>query len=278
MALEEICRRGQRAGRGVEISAGAVGQDVLGQELCMADLTVHGAACARREGPAVDQCQSRVELLGEIGRPTAVISESSHSRQSVLISARPPEARLHSPNGQERPRRYAVALLDGDEERRIGLLECATARDDGRTAAFGEKLIERQTHAPLVTVSGDGCSRIGSRHEGCEGGSADALAPRFIGELLLPRLKANRRTAALRGANLACHPQERHQDCDGDRLELPALSQCEILSLAAADETLARNPCGDEPSSPALALLSIRAPCRQLCQETVSAWAFFTKL
>src|SRR6266852_6347621 len=104
----------------------------------MADLTVHGAACARREDPAIDECQSRVELLGEIGRATAVISVSSHSRQSVLIPPRPPEARLHSPNSQERPRRYAEALLDGREECRIGLLECATARDDGRTAALGE--------------------------------------------------------------------------------------------------------------------------------------------
>src|ERR1700736_4255292 len=120
----------------------------------MADLTVHGAACACREDPTIDQCQCCVELLGEIGRPTAVISQSSHGRQSVLIPARPPEARLHSPNGQERPRRYAEALLDGREEGRIGLLESAPARGDGRTAAFGEKLIERQAHASLVTVSG----------------------------------------------------------------------------------------------------------------------------
>src|SRR6266852_5457293 len=196
----------------------------------MADLTVHGAACARREDPAIDQCQSCVELLGEIGRATAVISESSHSRQSVLIPARPSEARLHSPNGQKRPRRDAEALLDGRQKCRIGLLECAPARDNGRTAAFGEKLIERQTHAPLVTVSSDGCSRIGSRHEGCEGGGADAPSSRFIGELLLPRLEASRRAAARRGAGFAGHPQERHQDCDGDRLELPALSHSELLS------------------------------------------------
>src|SRR5258708_40000690 len=56
MALEEICRRAQRAARGIETS-GAVGQDVLGQELGMADLAVHGAAGARREGYAIDQCQ-----------------------------------------------------------------------------------------------------------------------------------------------------------------------------------------------------------------------------
>src|SRR6266702_7260903 len=230
VALEEICRRGQRASRRVEASAGAVAQDVLGQELGMADLTVHGAACARREDSAIDQRQSCVELLGEIGRAAAVVSESWDSRQSVLIPARSPEARLHSPYGQQRPRRYAVALLDGGEQCRIGLLECATARGDGRTAAPGEKLIERQAHAPLVTVSGDSCARIASRHQGCEGGGADAPSSRFIGELLLPRLKASRRTAALRGASFAGHPQERHQDCDGDRLELPTLGHSELLS------------------------------------------------
>src|ERR1700730_14535389 len=196
----------------------------------MADLAVHGAAGACREDPAIDQCQSCVELLGEIGRSTAVISESRHRRQSVLIPARPSEARLHSPNGQERPRRDAEALLDGRQQCRIGLLECAPARDDGRTAAFGEKLIERQTHAPLVTVSSDGCSRIVSRDEGCERGSADALSPRFIGELLLPRVEASRRTAALRGTSFAGHPHQRHQDCDGDRLNLPTLSHSELLS------------------------------------------------
>src|SRR5258708_10886362 len=169
----------------------------------MADLTMHGAACACREDPAIDQCQCCVELLGEIGRATAVISESSHGRQSVLIAARPSKPRLHSPDGQEWPRRDAIALLDGREECRIGLLECAPARDNGRTAAFGEKLIERQMHAALVTVSGDGCTRIGGRHDGSDGGSADALSLRFIGALLLPRLKASRRTAALRGASLA---------------------------------------------------------------------------
>jgi hypothetical protein len=78
-------------------------------------------------------------------------------------------------------------------------------------------------HAALVTVSGDGCRRIVRRHQGREGGSADALAPRFIGELPLPRLEASRRAAALRGAGLARHPQQRRQDCDGDGLELSAL-------------------------------------------------------
>src|SRR5260370_4922656 len=46
MALEELCRRAQRAARRVETS-GAVGQDVLRQELGMAALARHGAAGAR---------------------------------------------------------------------------------------------------------------------------------------------------------------------------------------------------------------------------------------
>src|SRR5215467_2797344 len=187
----------------------------------MADLPVHGAARACRESPTIDQCQSGVELLGEIRRPTAVIGESSHGRQSVLIPARPPETRLHSPNGQERPRWHAEALLDGREECGIGLLERTPARDDGRAAALGEKLIERQTEAPLATVGCDGCSRVGRRLEGSNGGGADALSPRFIAELRLPRLEASRRAAALRGIRFAGQPYERHEGCDGGGLELP---------------------------------------------------------
>src|ERR1700730_3571471 len=191
---------------------------------------MHGAARPCREDPAIDQCQSCVELLGEIGRPAAVIGESGHSRQSILIPVLPPEARLHSPNGQERPRRDAVALLDGCTERNIGFLERAPARDDDRAATLSEKLIERQMEAPLTTVSRDGCSRIGRRHEGCDRGGADPPCPRFIGELLLPRLEASRRAAALRGARFAGHPHERRQGCDRDCLELPALSHSDLLS------------------------------------------------
>src|SRR5260370_376280 len=114
--------------------------------------------------------------------------------------------------------------------RGVGLMECGPARPEARTAAPGEELIERQMHAALVTVSGDGCTRIVGRHEGCEGGSTDALSPRFIGELPLPRLETSRRTATLRGASLARHPQERDQDCDGDRPEPPALGHSELPS------------------------------------------------
>src|SRR5215203_2892636 len=148
-----------------------------------------------------------------------------------MIPAVGPKARLHSPNGEERPRRDAVALLDGREQCRMGLLERAPARDDGRAATLSEKLIERQTEAPLATISRDGCSRIGGRHEGCDGGGADALSPRFIGELLLPRLEASRRAATLRGARFAGHPNERRQGCDGDCLELPARSHSEPQTL-----------------------------------------------
>src|SRR5262249_42047133 len=84
---EEICRRGQRVGRSVETSAGAVVQDALGQELCMADLAVHGATRPCREDAAINQCKGCVELLSEKSRPAAVIGESSHRRQSVLVAA-----------------------------------------------------------------------------------------------------------------------------------------------------------------------------------------------
>ena len=43
MGSEEIGRRGERVGGDVEIAAGAVVQDALGQELGLADLAVHGA-------------------------------------------------------------------------------------------------------------------------------------------------------------------------------------------------------------------------------------------
>src|SRR5215208_5401371 len=108
------------------------------------------------------------------------------------------------------------------------LLERAPARDNGRAAALGEKLIERQAEAPLATVSRDGCSRIGRRHERCHRGGADAFPPRFIGELLLPRLETCRRAAALRRARVAGRPRER-QGCGGDDLELPALGHPKLL-------------------------------------------------
>src|SRR5215213_9164787 len=87
MGPEEIRRRGQRVGRVVEISARAVVQDAFGQKLGLADLTMHGAARVGRENSAIDQCQRGVKLIGEKGRPSAVIGESRYSRQRVLVSA-----------------------------------------------------------------------------------------------------------------------------------------------------------------------------------------------
>ena len=96
-------------------------------------------------------------MLSEIGAPTAVIRESSHSRQGVLIAALTPEGGLQSPNRQERPRWDAVTLLDGGEECRVRLLECTPTRHNGRAAALGEKLIQRQTEASLAPVGRNGC-------------------------------------------------------------------------------------------------------------------------
>src|SRR5258707_15189106 len=104
-------------------------------------------------------------------------------------------------------------------------------------------------HAALVAVGGDGCSRIVGRHQGREGGSADALSPRFIGELPLPPLEAGRRAAALRGVSLAGHQRESHQACDGDRPELSAVGHLRTpFTLSASGETPA-HPCRDEASA-----------------------------
>src|SRR5262249_43931850 len=142
MSLKEICCRGQRIGRDVEISR-AVIQDILGQELCLADFTVHRAPRARREDAAIDQRQRCVKLVGKIGRPTTVVGECSYGRQSVLTPALASDCCLRSPNSDQGPWRDAIALLDRCKQRCMGLLECTSARDNGRTATFGEKLIER---------------------------------------------------------------------------------------------------------------------------------------
>src|SRR6516165_5064616 len=129
----------------------------------MAYLAVHRASRSCRESPTIDQRQSRIQLLSEIGSPAAIIGEGRNRRQNVLIPARPTEAGLHPPNGQQWPGWDAKPLLDGGEECGIRLLERTTASDDGRAAALGEKLIERQAEASLATISSNGCSRIGSR-------------------------------------------------------------------------------------------------------------------
>src|ERR1700682_3485522 len=59
---EEIGRRVERVGGDVEI-AGAIGQNVLGHELGLADLAMHGAARGTRQHAAVDDLQRRVAVL-----------------------------------------------------------------------------------------------------------------------------------------------------------------------------------------------------------------------
>src|SRR6516225_4723994 len=119
------------------------------------------------------------------------------------MSALAPEGRLHAPNGDKRSRRDAVTLLDGCKERRIGLLERAPARRNDRAAAPREKLVERRVEAMLAPVGRDGCGRIMGRHQGRDRCGADAPSPRFLRELLLPRLESSGRTAALGSARFA---------------------------------------------------------------------------
>ena len=83
----------------------------------MADLAMHGPARRGAEPAAIDELERGDKLLGEIGRPAAVIGERRHGRERVLIAGDVAEARLHAPDGQERPGRNAVALLDRGEER-----------------------------------------------------------------------------------------------------------------------------------------------------------------
>jgi hypothetical protein len=111
-------------------------------------------------------------------------------------------------------------LLDGCEERGLGLLQPATARDDGRGPTLGKKLIERQAEASLAAVGGDRRGSIVRLHQRRDAGAADSFCPRLIGQLSLPTLETSRRTAALRGIRF------RAQTCqygEGNRSNLPAL-------------------------------------------------------
>src|SRR5436305_4296467 len=67
MAFEEIRRGVQRIRRDVEIAA-AIGEDVLWQELGLADLAVHRATLGRGNDTAIDQLERRIELVGEVLR------------------------------------------------------------------------------------------------------------------------------------------------------------------------------------------------------------------
>src|SRR6267378_2262550 len=95
--------------------------------------------------PAVAPSSAGRKLLGEKLGPAAGVCESCNDRQHVLIAALTSEARLHSPDGEEPPRWDAVSLLNRSEQRGLGLLQSASASDDGRSPAFREKLVERQT-------------------------------------------------------------------------------------------------------------------------------------
>ena len=77
---------------------------------------------------------------------------------------------------------------------------CAPLRDDGRSPALGEKLIEREIETALAAVGIDGRLRVVRRHQGLDGAGADALGPRLAGEFLLPGGKAGGRAAALGAA------------------------------------------------------------------------------
>src|ERR1700722_14981834 len=111
MGFEEIRGRAERIGGDLEI-AGAVGQDVLGQKLRLADLAMHRAARVAREHAAIDQLQRRVKLVGEIIRPPAVIGERSDRGEHVLVAALAAKTSLHSPDREQRPWWHAIALLD----------------------------------------------------------------------------------------------------------------------------------------------------------------------
>jgi site-specific DNA recombinase len=62
-----------------------------------------------------------------------------------------------------------IAKREAQGERHIRLL-APLAFVSPRIIAALIDVIERQTEAPLATVSRDGCTRIGSCHEGCDGG------------------------------------------------------------------------------------------------------------
>jgi hypothetical protein len=163
---------------------------------------MHGAARGRRQRAAIDQLQRRVKVLGKIGRPPAVVSQRRDRREHVLIAALAAKARLHSPDGDERARRHAVALLNGSKQRCLRLLQRTSARDDGRSTALGEKLIEREVKTSLAAIGGDGRAGVVRCHQGRDGRGADAFCSRLAGELALPGAKTGGRAAALGGVGM----------------------------------------------------------------------------
>ena len=102
MGFQEICGRAERIGGDLEIS-GALGEDILGHELGLADLAMHRAAGAGGENAAIDELQRRVELFREELRTTAVVGERRDRGEHVLIAALAAEAGLHAPDRNQRP-------------------------------------------------------------------------------------------------------------------------------------------------------------------------------
>ena len=136
-----------------------------------------------------------------------------------------PKPGLHAPDREQRPRRHAVALLDRSKHRALRLLQRAAARDDGRRAPLGEKLIERQLKAALAAVGIDGRLRVVRRHQGRDGRGADALGPRFAGELLLPGFKTGGGAAALGGVGLGV------KQASMARVRRMAVASCLLLAM-----------------------------------------------
>ncbi len=195
MTFQEIRGRGERIGLAVEIDAasavaiGAIEQDVLGQKLRLPHLAMHGAARVGAENAAIDQRERRIKLIGEIFGPAAVISERGDRRQRVLIAGDGAKSGFHPPDGDQRPGRHAVALLDRGEQRGIRRLHLPAPGDNGGGATLGHELIERQFEALLAAVGPDGAGRIGRGHQGGDGPLPDPLGLGLLGEDPLPVLE-----------------------------------------------------------------------------------------
>src|SRR5205823_207816 len=149
------------------------------QKLRLADLAVHRAARRGREDAAIDQLQRRIELVGEILRAPAIIRKRRDGGERVLVSALTAERGLHAPDGDQRPRRNAVTLLDAGEQRSLRLLQRTPARNDRRAAALGEKFRQRETEAALAAVGIDRRRRVTGLHQRRDAGSTDALRACF---------------------------------------------------------------------------------------------------
>ena len=80
---------------------------------------------------------------------------------------------------EQRSRRDAIALLDGCEQAPPGIASARSpARDDGRGAALGEELIERQAKASLAAIGSNGRARVVRSHQSSDARGADAFLAR----------------------------------------------------------------------------------------------------